>query len=76
MVSFTLVFITLLIFAPAVLALSVCVGVGVGVGVGELLSLSFRVSLVGVKTRRMENKERKIWWKMVFSTVWLRGRGG
>ena len=27
--------------------------------------------LVGVKTRRMENKERKIKWKMLFFTVWL-----
>ena len=28
--------------------------------------------LVGVKTGRMKNRERKIWWKMLFSTVWLR----
>ena len=27
--------------------------------------------LVGVKTGRMENRERKIGWKMLFSTVWL-----
>ena len=37
---------------------------------------SFRVCLVGVKTGRMENKERKIGWKMAFFTVWLRGRVG
>jgi len=29
-----------------------------------------------VKTGRMENRERKRGWKMAFSTVWLRGRGG
>ena len=28
--------------------------------------------LVGVKTGRMENRERKIRWKMSFFTVWLR----
>ena len=31
-----------------------------------------RVCLVGVKTGRMKNMERKIGWKMLFSTVWLR----
>ena len=31
-----------------------------------------RVCLVGVKTGRMKNRERKIRWKMLFSTVWLR----
>ena len=37
------------------------------------LSLSrLRVCLIGVKTGRMENRERKIWWKMLFSTIWLR----
>ena len=35
-----------------------------------------RVCLVGVKTGKMENRKRKIWWKMTFSTIWLRGRGG
>ena len=28
--------------------------------------LTFRVCLVGVKTGRMEKKERKIWWKIEF----------
>jgi len=28
--------------------------------------------LVGVKTERMENRERKIEWKMLFSIIWLR----
>ena len=37
---------------------------------------TFRVCLVGVKIGRMENRERKIWWKMTFFTVWLRGGGG
>ena len=36
------------------------------------LHMALRVCLVGVKTRRMENKERKIGWKMAFSIVWLR----
>ena len=31
-----------------------------------------RVCLVGVKTGKMENRKRKIWWKMLFSTIWLR----
>ena len=35
-----------------------------------------RVCLVEVKTGRMENKERKIWWKMLFSTVWLEKENG
>ena len=34
--------------------------------------LTFRVCLVGVKTGRMEKKERKIWWKIEFSLVWSR----
>ena len=33
---------------------------------------TLRVYLVGVKIRRMENNERKIQWKMLFSIVWLR----
>ena len=28
------------------------------------------------ETGRMENKEGKIGWKMAFSTIWLKGRGG
>ena len=36
----------------------------------------FRVRLIGVKTGRMKNRERKIGWKMTFVTVWLRGGGG
>ena len=36
----------------------------------------FRVRLIGVKTGRMKNRERKIGWKMTFFTVWLRGGGG
>ena len=35
----------------------------------------FRVCLVGVKIGRMENKERKIGWKMTFFIVWLIGEG-
>ena len=35
-----------------------------------------RLCLVRVKTWVMENRERKIWWKMAFSTIWLRGGGG
>ena len=34
------------------------------------------VCLIGVKTGKMENRERKIEWKMTFSTVCLRGGGG
>ena len=30
-------------------------------------NLSLRVCLVGVKTEMMENRKRKIWWKMSFS---------
>ena len=37
-----------------------------------LTQFSIRVCLVGVKTERMKNKERKIGWKMLFFTVWLR----
>ena len=37
---------------------------------GEVKTL--RVYLVGVKTERMGNGERKIRWKMLFFTVWLR----
>ena len=42
--------------------------------IGEIESskFTFRVCLVGVKTERMENRKRKIVWKMLFSTVWLR----
>ena len=32
--------------------------------------------MVGVKTEMMENRERKIRWKMTFSTISLRGGGG
>ena len=32
---------------------------------------NLKVCLVGVKTGRMKNRERKIWWKMLFFTVWL-----
>ena len=32
--------------------------------------------MVGVKIRRMKNSKRKIGWKMIFSTVWLRVGGG
>jgi len=32
--------------------------------------------LVGEKTGRMENKARKIKWKMTFSTIWLKGGRG
>ena len=32
---------------------------------------TFTLCLVGVKTGRMENRGRKIGWKMMFSTVWL-----
>ena len=32
---------------------------------------SIRVCLVGVKTRMMKNREKKIGWKMLFSTIWL-----
>ena len=37
---------------------------------------TFRVCLVEVKIGRMRNKERKIWWKMAFFTVWFRRGGG
>ena len=37
-----------------------------------ILSKKFRVCLVGMKTGRMKNRERKIEWKMLFSTVWLK----
>ena len=33
---------------------------------------TLRVCLVGVKTKRMKNRERKIGWKMLFSTIWLK----
>ena len=33
---------------------------------------TLRVCLVGVKTGRIENRKRKIEWKMLLSTVWLR----
>ena len=32
----------------------------------------FRVCLVGVKTWRLKNRERKISWKMTFFIVWFR----
>ena len=28
------------------------------------------------ENKRMENREKKIWWKMALFTVWLRGGGG
>ena len=39
-------------------------------------SVSLRVCLIWVKTERMENRERKIGWKLIFFTVWLRVGGG
>ena len=41
-----------------------------------IINCSLRVCLVGMKTGRMENRERKIRLKMTFFTLWLRGRGG
>ena len=32
---------------------------------------NLKVCLVGVKTGRIKNRERKIGWKMLFFTVWL-----
>ena len=41
-------------------------------GGDRILMLSLSVCLVGVKIGRMENRERKVRWKMVFFTVWFR----
>ena len=37
---------------------------------------SLKLCLVGMKTGRMKNRERKILWKMKFSTVWLGKENG
>ena len=37
----------------------------------QVKKATFMVCLVRVKTGRMENKEKKIGWKMMFSIIWL-----
>ena len=38
----------------------------------NLMAKTLRVRLDGMKTGMMENRERKIEWKMTFSLIWFR----
>jgi len=36
------------------------------------MAKTLKVCLVGMKTGRMKNRERKIGWKMAFSPIWFK----